>query len=69
MRTNIEIDEQLMQAALDLSGLPTKRAVVEQALRLLIHVKKQTGMRSLKGKVSWNGNLDETRSTRFGSQP
>jgi Arc/MetJ family transcription regulator len=64
MRTNIVIDDQLMDEALKVTGLPTKRAVVEEALQLLIKVKKQTGIRRLKGKVKWEGNLDETRTGR-----
>lgn len=64
MRTNIVIDDQLMEEALKVTGLPTKRAVVEEALQLLIKVRKQTGIRRLKGKVKWEGNLDETRTGR-----
>lgn len=64
MRTNIVIDDQLMDEALKVSGLPTKRAVVEEALQLLIKVKKQTDIRRLKGKIKWEGNLDEMRTGR-----
>jgi Arc/MetJ family transcription regulator len=62
MRTNIEIDDELMERALKASGLPTKRAVVEAALLLLIQVKAQSGVRKLRGKVKWQGNWDEQRS-------
>ena len=64
MRTNIVIDDTLMEEALEASGLPTKKAVVEQALRLLIKVHAQAGMRSLRGKVQWQGDLDELRQSR-----
>jgi len=64
MRTNIVIDDKLMDEAMRLSGLPTKRAVVEEALQLLIKVRKQTGIRNLKGKIRWEGNLDEMRTVR-----
>lgn len=64
MRTNIVIDDRLMQKALQVTGLPTKRAVVEEGLRLLIQVKGQTGIRRLRGKVKWEGNLDEMRTAR-----
>ena len=64
MRTNIVIDDKLMEKALRATGLPTKRAVVEEALRLLIQVKGQTGIRGLRGKVKWNGDLDEMRTAR-----
>ncbi len=43
------------------TGLPTKKAVVEAGLQLLIQVKAQTGVRRLRGKVKWQGNLDELR--------
>lgn len=62
MRTNIDIDDQLMEEALRRSGLPTKRAVVEEGLRLLIQVKRQSGIRRLRGKVHWEGDLHAMRS-------
>ncbi len=65
MRTNIVIDDKLMQKALRVTGLPTKRAVVEEGLRLLIQVKGQTGIRRLRGKVRWEGNLEEMRAGRL----
>ena len=67
MRTNIVIDEKLINRAMRATGLRTKRAVVEEGLRMLIQVKSQTGIRSLRGKVKWNGNLDEMRASRVES--
>jgi Arc/MetJ family transcription regulator len=64
MRTNIEIDDQLMQQAMRSSDARTKRAVVEEALRLLIDTRGQAGIRRLRGKVSWQGNLDVSRLDR-----
>lgn len=64
MRTNIEIDDDLMDEALRRSGAPTKRAAVEEGLRLLIQTRRQAGIRRLRGKVRWEGNLDEMRSGR-----
>lgn len=64
MRTNIDIDDDLMTAALEVSGEPTKRAVVEQALRLLIQTRRQAGVRSLKGRVPWKGDLSKSRQGR-----
>jgi len=64
MRTNIVIDDRLMERALRASGLKTKRAAVEAGLELLIRVKAQAGLRRLRGKVSWEGNLDELRAAR-----
>ncbi|MBB5065885.1 type II toxin-antitoxin system VapB family antitoxin [Granulicella mallensis] len=64
MRTNIEIDDQLMAEALRSSGEPTKRAAVEAALRLLIQTKAQAGIRKLRGKIQWEGDLAELRRSR-----
>ena len=61
MRTNIEIDDRLMRAAMKSSGKPSKRATVEEALNLLVQVKSQAGIRRLRGKIRWEGNLDESR--------
>jgi len=64
MRTNIVIDDRLMDAAMKKAGLKTKRAAVEAGLRLLIQVKSQSRMRRLRGKVQWTGDLNEMRSGR-----
>ena len=64
MRTNIEIDDKLMAQALKLTGLPTKRAVVEEGLRLLVQVRRQAqALKTLKG-LGWEGDLDEMRRDR-----
>lgn len=64
MRTNIEIDDDLIRAAMQVSGLKTKRAAVEEALRLLIRLKRQADVRKLFGQVRWEGDLDENRAGR-----
>jgi Arc/MetJ family transcription regulator len=64
MRTNIDIDDKLMDEAMRRSGLPTKRAAVEEGLRLLIQTRRQAGIRRLRGKVRWEGDLDAMRSDR-----
>jgi Arc/MetJ family transcription regulator len=64
MRTNIDIDDELMAEALKRSGATTKRAAVEQALRLLIQTRRQAGLRKLRGKVKWEGDLDAMRTDR-----
>lgn len=64
MRTNIEIDDELMDEALRRSGAATKRAAVEEGLRLLIQTRRQAGIRRLRGKVQWQGDLDASRSDR-----
>lgn len=61
MRTNIVIDDKLMAQALKATGLETKKEVVEQGLRLLVKRSKQQSIRSLRGKIKWEGNLDEMR--------
>ena len=53
MRTNIAIDDRLVERALRATGLKTKRSVVEAGLKLLIAVKGQAGLRQLRGKVAW----------------
>lgn len=67
MRTNIVLDDRLVQRAMRATGLRTKRAVVEAGLRLLIQVRAQTGIRRLRGKVDWKGDLGETRTGRVAS--
>jgi Arc/MetJ family transcription regulator len=64
MRTNIVLDDQLVQAAMQATGLRTKRAVVEAGLNLLVQVKGQAGIRRLRGKVEWEGDLEESRTGR-----
>ena len=65
MRTNIEIDDRLMRQAMRRSGARTKRAVVEEALRLLIQTKGQSDIRRLRGKLVWDGDLDASRLERL----
>jgi Arc/MetJ family transcription regulator len=67
IRTNIEISDELMKEALRASGLKTKRAVVEAALKTLIRLKRQEKILDLAGKVHWEGDLDESREGRFPS--
>ena len=64
MRTNIVINDQLIQKAMKKTGLKTKRATVEAGLKLLIQVKAQSRIRRLRGKVAWKGDLDELRTSR-----
>lgn len=61
MRTNVVIDDKLMSRALRLSGCRTKRAAIESGLRLLAQVNSQKTLRSLKGKITWEGDLEEMR--------
>jgi len=61
MRTNIVIDDNLMDAALKASGYSTKKEVVEQGLKLLVLRSQQQEIRKLRGRVKWEGDLDEMR--------
>jgi Arc/MetJ family transcription regulator len=61
MRINLEIDEQLMQQAMLARKRKTKRAVIEEGLRLLIQVHRQARTRLLRGKVHWQGDQQESR--------
>ena len=61
MRTNIVIDDKLMTDALKATGLNTKKEAVKQGLRLLIQRNKQQAIRKLRGKLKWEGDLDEMR--------
>jgi Arc/MetJ family transcription regulator len=62
MRTNIEIDDKLMKEAMRCANTKTKQETVRAALRMLILTHNQAGIRKLRGKVKWEGNLDELRS-------
>ena len=61
MRTNIEIDDKLMTQAMKLTGLPTKRAVVEEGLKLLVQVRKQARALNALTGLGWEGDLDAMR--------
>ncbi len=61
MRTNIVINDELMQEALKTSGIKTKRAAVEAGLQLLVKLSRQQAIRRLRGKLAWEGSLDEIR--------
>lgn len=64
MRTNIVIDDKLMSDALKATGLQTKKEAVEEGLKALIRLKKQADIRSLKGRLKWEGDLDDMRSDK-----
>jgi Arc/MetJ family transcription regulator len=62
MRTNIVIDDELMRETLRVTGLKTKREAVEEGLRTLLRLKRQAGIRRLRGKLNWQGDLNAMRS-------
>ena len=65
MRTNLDIDDALMSEAMRASGLPTKKATVEAALRDLVQrARQKSAIASLAG-LGWEGDLDEMHEERF----
>ena len=65
MRTNIVLDDELVERAQKLTGIKTKREVVHEALRTLILLQEQGNIRTVCGKLKWEGDLNEQRSSRF----
>jgi Arc/MetJ family transcription regulator len=61
MRTNVVIDDKLMEHALKSGDYPTKRMAIECGLKLLIQVNSQNKLRKLKGKIRWEGDLESMR--------
>jgi Arc/MetJ family transcription regulator len=64
MRTNIEIDDDVLREAQRLTGTRTKRETVDLALRELVARDRRLGVLRLRGRVRWEGNLDESRQDR-----
>jgi Arc/MetJ family transcription regulator len=62
VRTNIVIDDKLMRDTLRATGLKTKREAVEEGLRTLLRLRRQAGIRRLRGKLDWQGDLSAKRS-------
>lgn len=63
-RTNIELDESLLEKSKRATGLKTSKAVVDFALKELLRHSDQKHILSLFGKIDWNGNLSKMRSMR-----
>ena len=62
MRTNIEIDDNLMEDVLKATGLTTKKDVVELGLKTLIRLKKQERIKGFRGQLKWTGDLGDMRT-------
>lgn len=62
MRTNIEIDDKLMKDALRATGVKTKREAVELGLKTLVQLRAQEKVRQLKGRITWEGDLNTMRT-------
>lgn len=61
MRTNVVIDDDLMESALKTSGIKTKKDAIEEGLRLLVQMKGQEKIKGFRGKLKWTGTLEEMR--------
>jgi len=64
-RTNIVLDEELVEKGMRLTGITTQRSLIDHALRELVRRKEQKKVLRLKGRVNWEGNMDELRANRF----
>ena len=64
MRTNIVIDDNLMNLALESTGLKTKKEVVEEGLKALIQIKNQSKLKSFRGKLRWEGDIQKMRADK-----
>ncbi|MCX5885855.1 MAG: type II toxin-antitoxin system VapB family antitoxin [Proteobacteria bacterium] len=64
MRTNVVINDGLMEYALKLSGLKTKKDAIEEGLKLLVQHSRQANIRNFRGKLKWSGDLDEMRTDK-----
>ncbi len=64
MRTNVVIDDDLMESALKASGIKTKKDAIEEGLKLLVQLKTQEKIKGLRGKLKWTGNLQAMRLDR-----
>ena len=62
MRTNVEIDDDLMASAMRATGIATKREMIDQALRTTLRLKRQEGLMQLWG-LGWEGDLDDMRTS------
>jgi Arc/MetJ family transcription regulator len=64
MRTNIVLDDKLVKEAMKLSGKKTKRELIDHALHELIKRHKRLALLNLRGKLHWEGDLNEMKATR-----
>ena len=66
-RTNIVLDDSLIENCMNITGLKTKKSLVDYALRELVRKNKQKRLLELPGKINWEGSLENTRNHRFDS--
>jgi Arc/MetJ family transcription regulator len=67
VRTNVVINDVLMESALKVSGIKTKKDTIEEALKLLVQIKNQENIKGFRGKLKWTGNLDSMRTDKGSS--
>lgn len=63
-RTNIELDERLVQECIKATGIKTQKSLIDHALRELLRHENQLKILELKGQITWEGHLDEWRQER-----
>jgi Arc/MetJ family transcription regulator len=61
MRTSIKLDDVLVAKAQQLTGIKTKRELIDTALQAFVKLEEQSSAKSLKGKLNWEGDLDKSR--------
>jgi len=64
MRTNVVLDDDLIQTALKLSGFKTKKRAIEEGLKLLVRLNRQKNVKSFRGRLKWTGNLSKMRTDK-----
>jgi Arc/MetJ family transcription regulator len=67
MRANVVVDDTLVAEAMDLTGIKTKRQVIDTALRTFIRLCQQRAVLDLEGSIPWIGDLDTLRTARYTS--
>lgn len=67
MRTNIEIDDDLLAEAMEAAGTRTKRETVDEALRRMVAIWRQRRMLELRG-IGWEGDLDDMRTSKYAGE-
>jgi Arc/MetJ family transcription regulator len=65
MRTNVVLNDELIESALKLSGFKTKKKAIEEGLKLLIDVHRQKRIKGIRGKLKWVGDLNNMRRDKW----
>lgn len=64
MKTHVDLDERLLEQVITLGNFPTKKAAIQAALTEFAKILKRRELLSLRGQISWHGDLDQLRTTR-----